>query len=277
MPGSSASNEHFPCWVDGRVLAHAEALSRIDDSTSVEGRGHYTTARVRSGSVLWIERHVARLSTDAPRLGLPPVDGANVRAAFAQLAAAAFGTGDGAIRLQHSVDGTRAAHLVGLPRSLGDEPDAWSTIRAPLTHEGPRPWSGVKVSSQLLYAMGRDSAKTAGVEDALFADGAGRLIEGGRSNVFVARACGEWVTPDLARGGVTGLARDVILEACRAASGPSPISVRDIGFHELASAREIVAVNSLRGARSVVRLDGARVGVANGPLQKQLAEWLAID
>lgn len=277
MPASPASNEHLPCWVDGRVLPRTEALSRVDDSTAVEGRGHYTTARVRGGSVLWLDRHVARLKADAPRLDLPPVNDADARSALTQLAAAAFGDGDGAIRLQHSVDGSGVAHLVGLPRNLGEEPDAWSTVLAPLAHEGPRPWSGVKISSQLLYAIGRDAAQAAGVQDALFADSAGRLIEGGRSNVFISRASGEWVTPDLARGGVTGLARDVILEACAAAQGAPPIAVRDIGFHELASAIEIVAVNSLRGARSVVRLDGTSVGAANGPLRTQLSEWLAID
>ena len=48
-------------------------------------------------------------------------------------------------------------------------------------------------------------------------------------------------------------------------------------FHELLDASEIVAVNSLRGARSVVALDGKPVGSADGPLRKQLSEWIGID
>jgi branched-chain amino acid aminotransferase len=279
MSVSNAHDKALPCWVDGRTLPRHEALTRIDDSTATEGRGHYTTALVSGGEVRWIERHVRRLRSDAPRLGLPEVSASLVRTAFRELAPAAFGSGDGAIRLQHSVDGSGCAHLVGIPRSLGEEPDAWSTVRAPLTHEGARPWSGIKISSQLLYAMGRDAAKRAGAQDALYADSAGRLIEGGRCNLFVARASGEWVTPDLARGGVSGLGREVVLEAARAAagSGTATIAIRDIGFHELASAAEIVAVNSLRGARAVVRLDGNDVGCENGPMHQQLADWIGIE
>ncbi|MEE3330054.1 MAG: aminotransferase class IV [Myxococcota bacterium] len=275
----SVSNEELPlpCWVDDRVLPRHEALSRVDDSAALEGRAHYTTARVSAGGVLWLDRHIARLRADALRLQLPAIDERDIRAAFRHLAPAAFGLGDGAIRLQHSVDSTGRAHLIGIPRSLGDEPDTWSAIRAPLVHEGPQPWSGAKISSQLLYTIARDATKRAGVREALFADAEGRLIEGAGSNVFVARASGEWATPDLVRGGVAGLARAVVLDACVAAGGPHPISVCDIGYHELANASEVVAMNALRGARSVVALDGRPVGSADGPLRKQLSAWIGID
>jgi len=231
---------------------------------------------VSAGDVLWLDRHIARLRADALQLELPAIDERGIRTAFRHLATAAFGLGDGAIRLQHSIDSTGRAHLIGIPRSLGNESDTWSAIRAPLVHEGPQPWSGAKVSSQLLYTSARDATRRAGVREALFADADGRLIEGAGSNVFVARASGEWATPDLVRGGVAGLARAVVLDAC-AAGGPRSISVCDIGYYELSDASEVVATNALRGARSVVALDGRPVGSADGPLRKQLSAWINID
>ena len=119
--------------------------------------------------------------------------------------------------------------------------------------------------------MADDAAKAAGAQDALFADSAGRLIEGGRCNVFVVLADGRWVTPDLARGGVAGLSREVVLERCR------DFAVRDVGIEALWSAREIVAVNSVRGGRAVTRLDGRAVGSSAGPALSRIAEVLASD
>jgi branched-subunit amino acid aminotransferase/4-amino-4-deoxychorismate lyase len=236
----------------------------------LDGVGHYTTARVRAGETLWVDRHVARLSVDARRLGLPAVDERVVRTAFAELAAAAFGPGDGAIRLQHSRDASGHSRWLGIARGLGDEPESWRAIRAPLCHEGTRPWSGAKTTHTLAYAIARDAATARGAQEALFADHAGRLIEGARCNLFAVLEDGSWATPDLARGGVAGLARDVVLE------GTARFAVRDIAFHALPRAREIVAVNSLRGGRAVIELDGTPIGSASGPALDLVNELLAL-
>lgn len=261
----------LPCWVDGRVVPRAEAHPRIDDSALIGGVGHYTTARVRAGVVLWVDRHVERLRVDARRLGMPRVDELAVRAAFAELAPAAFGTGDGAIRLQHTRDSGGHPHWLGVPRGLGRHLPTWRAVRAPFVHEGPRPWSGIKTTNTLLYALAQSAATARDAQDALFADSAGRLIEGTRSNLFVVLASGECVTPDLRRGGVAGLARELLLERS------SDFAVRDVSFHALASAREIIAVNSLRGARPIVELDGAAVGAAAGPAAARLDALLDIQ
>ena len=230
-----------------------------DDSALLDGRGHYTTARVRAGRVLWLDRHLARLTADAKQLGLPAVDELTVRTAFSELACAAFGDGDGAIRLQHSGGATGHSHWLGIPRALGEDSAHWHAVRAPLLHEGPRPWSGTKRSGSLDTVLARDAARQQGADEALFEDAAGRLIEGARSNLFVVLADGTWATPDVDRGGVAGLARAVVLEHSRR------FAVRDISFHALGEARELVAVNALRGARPIVSLAGTPIGSPAGP------------
>ena len=92
-------------WVDGRLRPAGEPAVRADDSAFAEGRGCYTTALVRGGAPRWAERHVARLLRDARALGLPAPDPRALGRALAELARAAFGRGDGVVRLQLSRDG----------------------------------------------------------------------------------------------------------------------------------------------------------------------------
>jgi len=217
-----------------------------------------------------VDRHLSRLIDDARRLGLPTVDEFTVRAGFSELGRAAFGASDGVIRLQHSRAADGRSSWLGIPRRLGDEPSGWMAIRAPVVHEGPRPWSGVKRSGALEYPLARDAARQRGADEALFADEAGRLIEGARSNLFLVLANGAWSTPDLQRGGVTGIARARVLEAT------DRFSVCDVPFAALTTAREVVAVNAVRGARPIVRLDGAPVGSPRGPALAMLEELLGL-
>jgi branched-subunit amino acid aminotransferase/4-amino-4-deoxychorismate lyase len=251
------------------VRLRDEAALRVDDSAFLEGRGHYTTALVRDGNVCWLRRHVARLKRDSQRMGFGRVDEFTVCAAFADLAKTAFGSGSGAIRLQHSRDASGATHWVGLPRSLGEPPATWRAVRARFPHEGPQPWSGVKMSGSLLYAWAHDAARSAAVEDALLVDAVGRLIEGARSNLVVLLESGELVTPDLARGGVAGMAREVLLDHV------PELRVRDVAFETLAGARGLLAINSLRGARPIVELDSRPVAAPPAELVTRLNEVLA--
>jgi len=266
------STGSLPVWVDGRVVRAEDARLDLRASVASAASAHYTTALVRAGEPAHAARHVARLARDARQLGLPRIDERAASRALALLARAAFAARDGAIRLQHFGDASGGSRLVGIPRELGSERAAWRAITAPLAHEGPRPWSGAKLAANLACDIARDAAARAGADEALFADASGRLVEGARTNVFVHLADGTFATPDLARGGVCGIAREIALERAR-----GELRVRDIGLRALHSAREIVVVNALRGARPVVELDGTPVGAAHGPLATRLAELLARD
>jgi D-alanine transaminase len=71
---------------------------------------------------------------------------------------------------------------------------------------------------------------------------------------------------------VAGIARDVAL--ARVAG----IEEREIAAAELRSAREIVALNAVRGAKPITRVDGAPVGDGRpGAWAERLAAALAED
>ena len=191
------------------------------------------------------------------------------REALRALARAAFGSGRGVVRLQASRDGAGGVHLVGVPRALGPEGAPWTARVAAFAHHGPAPWGGAKVSGHPLLALARDAARTAGADEALLLDAAGYLVEGSRSSLVLVTADGALVTPPLRRGGVSGVARGLLLQAER------ELHEADVSREGLATARELVAVNAVRFAVPVTTLDGRPVGNGRpGPAAARLARLL---
>jgi branched-subunit amino acid aminotransferase/4-amino-4-deoxychorismate lyase len=260
-------------WVDGRLEDASIPVLRADDSAWLEGRGAYTSARVDAGRARFAARHAARLARAARALAIGELDPAQVLRALEELGRAAFGAGSGVVRVQASRDARGILHLVGVPRALGPDRVAWSALLVRLTGPaGPTAAAGAKVSNRLPFALAADAARDAGSDEALLVDAAGRLIEGARTNTIVVDAAGRPSTPPLELGAVAGVAREVLLERV-------PELVERIVLEpELYRAREIVAVNAVRGARAVVRLDGAPVGDGRpGPWARRLDEALAAD
>lgn len=217
----------------------------------------------------WGARHAERLRRDARALGLGDVAAADVARAFSELGVAAFGEGEGIVRLQASCAGGRL-QLVGIPRWLGTEPASWRAATSPFPHPGRGLGGNCKLSGNPALALIRRWTRERAVDEALIYDGGGYLIEGTRSTLFVVTREGELCVPDLARGGVRGVARDVVLEA------GSSARVRNISAEEVHHCRELIAVNAVRGARPVIALDGKAVGDGRpGPCAAQLAAQLA--
>ena len=259
-----------PIWVDGKLRDADTAAVRADDSAFSSGRGCYTTGRFVGGRVGFGERVVRRLARDARDLGLGKVDEALCLAGMVALGQAHFGDGEGVVRLQASRDGAGFLHVVGVARALGPVPAEWRAISPPYPHEGPAPYSGAKVTNHLLFAMARDRAVRAGVDEAVLFDGEGFLIEGARSNLVLARSDGSLATPSLHRGGVAGVAREILLERL------PEIAETELHRRTLEKARELIAVNAVRGSRPVIELDGKPVGDGRpGPAALRLREILA--
>ncbi len=243
-----------PCWVDGVLREREAAALPATDSAFSWGLGCYTTARWLGGAVLFGERHAARLARDARRLGLGGLEPERVVEGLTETGRAAFGTGEGVVRIQASRDGEGRLHLTAVPRHVGPEPATWRAGTCPFAHEGVMPWSGSKVSNHLLFALASDWAREQGLDEALLVDRDGHVVEGARSNLLRVDADGSISTPDPARGGVAGVGLEWLRERA------PEIRLRHLAAHALEGASELVAVNAIRGPRPVVELDGAPVG-----------------
>lgn len=257
------------CWVDGRVRPRGAGVVRADDGAFAEGRGCYTSVRIDAGKPRFEDRHLRRLRRGAEALGFQPFEPERVRHALAALAREAFDDGEGIVRVQLSRDAEGGVHVVAVPRGLGHDPSEWSAISAPVVHEGPILVGGHKLTNRLVFGLAGDAARSAGVEEALLFDRAGRLVEGTRCNVVVLRADGRLVTPPLSRGGVAGVGLEVLLERV------AELRQRDVSAADLHNAREVLMVNSVRGARPVSQLDGRTVGTGERDAHRQLHSILA--
>jgi branched-subunit amino acid aminotransferase/4-amino-4-deoxychorismate lyase len=260
------------CWADGELLPLELPVVRADDSAYAEGRGCYTSVRIRAGLPRFAGRHARRLAEGAAELGLPRLEEAAVLRALAELAKAAFEDGEGIIRLEASRDGDGRLHLIGVPRALGADRPEWSAVLAPFPHPGPEPRAGLKLSARLRFALAAELAREAGADEALLLDTAGSLVEGARSNLVVVSKRGEARTPPLARGAVAGVARAVLLERV------SGLDEADVARADLLAAAEIIALNAVRGAKPITRLDGQPVADGRpGRWAERLARALESD
>jgi branched-chain amino acid aminotransferase len=243
---------------------------RADDSAFAEGRGCYTSVRIHGGRPRFAERHLRRLQRGARELGLGRVDAAAVARALAELTEASFPDGEGVVRLQISRGAGDELHLVGVPRSLGNDRPEWSAITSPHLHSGEVLPGGHKLTNRLVLGLAAEAAQTAGADEALLFDSAGRLVEGSRSNILVVMRDGSPATPPEELGAVAGIALQVASERI------PEILRRPIARDDLGEALEIVALNSVRGARPITRLDGRPVADGSaGPWAASLEAALA--
>jgi len=109
-----------------------------------------------------------------------------------------------------------------------------------------RPLAGHKTTARADYDAGIRTAQAAGAFDTLFFGAEGRLVEGGRSNVFV-QLGGRWFTPPLADGALPGVMRAVLL-----ADPAWAASERRLTRADLDRADAIIVCNALRGALPAV-------------------------
>ncbi len=212
-------------------------------------------------------RAAERLVRDAAALGLGALDAERCLSELVRLGSFRFGTAQGIVRLEAGRGADGAAELIGSTRPVGPEPRVWSAIAA--HHAGPAWAIGAKLARPDVEAA-REAARAAGADEALMFDSADRLVEGARSNLIAVLEDGALVTPPPALGAVRGIALDVLRETL------PEIAERELRRADLAAVRELIAVNAVRGARAIARLDGAPVGfvTAPGPVCERLAAIL---
>jgi branched-subunit amino acid aminotransferase/4-amino-4-deoxychorismate lyase len=259
-------------WRDGRLIDEKDSAAvRPADSIRASEPSCYTSARVTAGRAHHGDHHARRLQRDANAIGLGPFDPLLVFRAFEELGGAVFGDESGIVR----IEAQRSAHgagvsLLATTRPLGPESDSWSAITSPIGHHGPSVHSGAKLTQQKAYEEARAASRKSAVDEALLFDGSGHLVEGARSNLLIVDRAGTLATPDLALGAVAGIALE-ILSACVAELGVATFDKSDV-----INARELIAVNAVRGAISITELDGRNIGGgASGPWAKRLHRLLA--
>jgi para-aminobenzoate synthetase/4-amino-4-deoxychorismate lyase len=190
------------------------------------------------GGIRHFERHLDRLSNSARVLGFALDRSAVLTALRVRSATLVPGT---AYRLRLALAHDGRFELSHAPLQRLPEAPAGLLI-APAALPDANPLAAHKTTLRRAYDAGVRAAEQTGAFDSLFFTRDGRLVEGGRSSVFL-RLGGRWWTPPLGDGALPGVMRGILLDdpAWHAAE-------RSLTLDDLLNAQEIVVCNALRGA-----------------------------
>jgi len=249
-------------WINGELKRGEDALVSLFDRGARDGEGLFETLRVDGGQPRAWDRHMERLVLSAAVLGFPvPPSPSRLRHGIAQVLAA-DGLSDAVVRITV----TR-----GIPGGRPTRTGAWieaealaSRLWAGARHENaaavvsrmpfqPGPLGPHKTTSRLAYALAREEARAARVDEALLASADGEVFEGAASNLFVVKD-GAVRTPSLDRGILPGVTRALVL-ACGEALGMEVREAR-LTREDLAMADEVFLTNAVQEVVPLTRLDG---------------------
>ncbi|HXG27715.1 MAG TPA: aminodeoxychorismate lyase [Nevskiales bacterium] len=237
------------------------------------GDGVFRTMRVEAGTPQEWSRQYAHLCADAGRLGLaaPPQLEDQVRqfCAGVRYAVLKIILTRGAAGRGYAAAGGEGSVILLLYAPPAHPPSHWRDgvrVRWCDTRLAPNPrLAGIKHLNRLEQVLARAEWSDLAIAEGLMRDADGRVIEGVASNLFIVRG-GELLTPDLARCGIAGVAREMILEAAPAYT--SAVHIRDLTPDELLAADECFVCNSVVGIWPVSTLDERRWPV--GPVTRRL-------
>ncbi|MEJ8853631.1 bifunctional anthranilate synthase component I family protein/class IV aminotransferase [Variovorax robiniae] len=239
---SRAEDEFEECHLKARFLTGLDPGFELFETMLAEAVEEGARPVIRN-----LDRHLTRLQNSARVLGFR-FDRAEALAALPErLLALAAGARwrvrlalrhDGRLQLQHAPLAALADGFVTL--RVADErlPDF-------------NPLAAHKTTVRGVYDEGVRAAERVGAFDSLFFTADGRLVEGGRTSVFL-QLDGRWYTPPVSDGALPGVMRACLLE-----DDMYRATERSLTSVDLQRAEAIVVTNSLRGALTAQLLHDA--------------------
>jgi branched-chain amino acid aminotransferase len=274
------SESAFPAgqavWLDGCLVAPADAVVSVFDHGLTVGDGVFETMRLVRGRPFALRRHLERLHRSAGGLGLNvPLSDDKLRAAIDEVLEMA---GPEAGRLRITMTGGVAplgSDRANVPPTLviAAAPQApWERDTTAVTVPWPRnersAVTGLKTTSYAENVVALAEAHKVGATEAIFPNLAGNLCEGTGTNVFVARD-GHLLTPPLLAGCLAGVTRALVLELLDDADED------DISLAELTQADEVLLTSSTRDVQPLRELDGRSLPGASGPVARRAVAAIA--
>ncbi len=235
-------------------------LSSLDRGLAY-GDGVFRTLRMEAGEPVWWADHLHKLNADCLQLGLDAPTRSDWEQDIAWIAArqpdsvlkllVTRGPGPRGYRLPDLPFPTRITQALPLPGFPDPVRDSGAAVRVCALRLGHQPrLAGAKHLNRLENVLARMEWDDAGIDEGLLFDSDGRVVSGVMSNLFV-HVDGDWLTPDLCRCGVAGVARQRMMNILSA-------RVADFDLETLLRAETVLLTNSLIRIRWVARL-GERV------------------
>lgn len=264
-------------WVNGIQQPYIQ----VTDRGFQYGDGLFETIEVSNGQLVFLERHLARLSTGCQRLHIPCPNLALLIAEAESLCRQSHravikmivtrGTGGRGYRSPDNLQPTRVLSLHPYP----DYPDVYSkkgiTARFCSTPLGLNPvLAGIKHMNRLEQVMARAEWTDPAIQEGIMMDVNGQVIEGTMTNLFFVKE-GVLYTASLDQAGVAGIMRGIIIEL--AAYLDVKVIEHRYSQDRLLTADEIFVCNAIIGIWPIKRLGEMLFAV--GPVTRRIQNRLA--
>lgn len=262
--------------VTGRGLVDpTEPVIRADDEGLLRGRAAFETLRVYGGRPFALEAHLDRLTASAASIGLPALERRRLQV-LVGLVLPKANQGDASLRLVWTAGPagglpTALALLGSIPDWIEETRERGATAVSLLGVRATAPWllPGVKSTSYAVNMAAEAEARRRGVDEALFVDGDGIVLEGTVTNIWW-RVGDTLYTPSLDLGILAGVTRATMLELApecgyRVEQGAYPLE-------QLLGAEEAFTTSSVREVMPLVEIDGRKLG--RGPAADALQATL---
>ena len=250
--------------VTGRGLVDpTEPVIRADDEGLLRGRAAFETLRVYSGRPFSLEAHLDRLTASAASIGLPAVERRRLQVLVGLVLPKAEG-GDASLRLVWTAGPTGGipsalALLSTVPEWIDEARERGATAVSLLGVRASAPWllPGVKSTSYAVNMAAEAEARRRGVDEALFVDADGIVLEGTVTNVWW-RVGSKLYTPGLDLGILAGVTRAALIQLApecgyEVEEGAYPLT-------KLIGAEEAFTSSSVREVMPLVEIDGHALG-----------------
>jgi branched-chain amino acid aminotransferase len=269
--------------INGSTRTDETAVVSVYDRGFLYGDSVFETIRTYGGKPFALSEHLARLARSAERVFIPLPVALEVIASEVFEGVRIAANSESYIRVML----TRGTGPLGLDPDLAEHPSRVILVE-PLSPPAPEVYekgievtlartaratdatraAGAKVANYLTSLLAIREARRRGASEALIVDGAGSVLEGTTSNVFIVKDGGLITAPEES-GILAGITRAHLLIVAERLG--IAVALRDIRESELMTADEVFISSSIREVLAVVRVEGAPVASGRpGPLTRRI-------
>jgi D-alanine transaminase len=258
-------------YVNGRYVAHRDAMVHVEDRGYQFADGVYEVCEVRGGRLIDERRHMQRLVRSLGELRMPLPMRLNALGVVLRETVRRNRVRDGLVYLQVTRGVAPRDFIFPSPATrAGVVVTARSLDRARLeaaANEGisvvtvpDNRWDRVDIKSVALLpnVLAKQAARDAGAKEAWFVDPDGMITEGGSSNAWIVTREGRLVTRPAEHGILRGITRTVVLDV--AAGQNLAFEERGFSVEEAYAAREAFITSASQIVMPVVSIDGRPIG-----------------
>jgi D-alanine transaminase len=260
-------------YVNGQYLPHTDAAVHVEDRGFQFADGVYEVCEVKQGLIVDLTRHLDRLDRSLSELRMAsPMDRKAMTIVIREVLRRNR-VSNGIFYLQVTRGAARRDHFFPAASTLPTLVITAKSVDPSIARKkyetgikvitvAENRWDRVDIKSVGLLpnVLAKQQARDAGVQDAIYIDRNGIVMEGASSNVWIVTPEGKLVTRPAEHGILRGITRTTLLDV--ASSLKLSVEEREFKTEDMLAAREVFFTSATGTCLPIIEVDGKTI--ANG-------------